>query len=63
MDLQLNVRYNPNLFCIEVDDPVASESYSKWYKDEQAIYSEDCVYDFRRTYIPDDNFQDSLSLD
>ena len=33
---------NPNLSCIEVDDPCASKDYNHWQKDEHAIYSSDC---------------------
>ena len=36
-------RGNPNLKCIEVDDPIASESYSRWDKDSWASYSSDCT--------------------
>ena len=55
---------NPNLYCIEVDNPEAATSYSNWEKDGTATYSEDCsqfvVPDILMTYVPDDNFEQAL---
>ncbi len=53
-------QYNPELLCIQVDNSRISESSSRWHEDSQASYSEDCAYDFRKTYIPDDNFEQAL---
>ncbi len=48
---------NPNLVCIQVDDPTASYlSSSSWEKDATASYSDDCNW----TYVPDDNFENYL---
>ncbi|MEW7289143.1 immunoglobulin-like domain-containing protein [Aquimarina sp. 2304DJ70-9] len=48
---------NPNLVCIQVDDPTASYlSSSSWEKDVTASYSDDCNW----TYVPDDNFENYL---
>ncbi len=33
---------NPNLSCIEVDDPAASRNYPNWIKDAWTNYSENC---------------------
>lgn len=33
---------NPNLTCIQVDNPTASESYPDWQKDATATYNIDC---------------------
>ncbi|MCF8362068.1 MAG: T9SS type A sorting domain-containing protein [Prolixibacteraceae bacterium] len=33
---------NPNLTCIQVDDPTAAANFSDWDKDATAIYSKDC---------------------
>ncbi len=38
----LDVRGNPNLACIQVDDAAASSGYLYWNKDASAVYSEDC---------------------
>ena len=40
----LDVRDNPDLLCIQVDDSIMSLSYDGWYKDSTAHYSEDCGY-------------------
>ncbi|WP_109435853.1 immunoglobulin-like domain-containing protein [Aquimarina sp. AU119] len=48
---------NPNLVCIQVDDPTASYlSSSSWEKDATASFSDDCNW----TYVPDDNFENYL---
>jgi Leucine-rich repeat (LRR) protein len=52
--------YNPNLFCILVDNAtVASGNYITWKKDKEATYS-DTVCDTAFTLIPDSNFEDKL---
>jgi hypothetical protein len=33
---------NPNLYCIDVNDPVNAYFYPLWFKDSTAIYSADC---------------------
>jgi len=33
---------NPNLFCIQVDNVEYANNQPNWFKDETAIYSEDC---------------------
>ncbi|QGY46221.1 T9SS type A sorting domain-containing protein [Maribellus comscasis] len=43
-NMSIYLEMNPDLFCIQVDDPTASENYANWEKDEQASYSEDCGY-------------------
>ena len=40
--IYMNCLENPNLFCIQVDDSIASENYSSWYKDDIAMYNTDC---------------------
>ncbi|CAL2080476.1 T9SS type A sorting domain-containing protein [Tenacibaculum sp. 190524A05c] len=50
----MDARNNPNLTCIEVDDPNAAYlSASNWEKDATANYAEYC----RFTTIPDANFE------
>ena len=51
---------NPNLTCIEVDDPVFSAAAYNWHEDLGTSYSLDCGYDFQKIYIPDDNFEQAL---
>jgi hypothetical protein len=34
---------NPNLNCIQVDDPIAANTYQSWAKDFTAVYSLDCA--------------------
>ena len=34
---------NPNLACIQVDNPAASNNYDFWQKDSTASYSTDCL--------------------
>jgi Leucine-rich repeat (LRR) protein len=53
---------NPNLTCIQVDDPAAALGYT-WRKDASATYSADCGYEDlagSMAYIPDDQFEQSL---
>lgn len=54
-----NASNNPNLFCIQVDDPALAINYAGWYKDKFASYSSDCS-NFPMTYVPDDNFEQTL---
>ncbi len=49
---------NPDMTCIEVDDPEFSSSASGWSKDANATYSLDCHYN--ETYVPDDAFEQTL---
>ncbi|WP_264535836.1 leucine-rich repeat domain-containing protein [Flavobacterium sp. N1736] len=52
--------YNPNLFCILVDNAaVATANYITWKKDKEATYS-DTFCDTGFTLIPDSNFEDKL---
>ena len=52
--------YNPNLFCILVDDAAKAYSYyTAWKKDTEATYS-DTFCDVTFTLIPDSNFEDKL---
>jgi hypothetical protein len=37
---------NPNLDCIQVDDPIAANNYPSWAKDSTAVYSVDCALGF-----------------
>ncbi|MBG6132726.1 Leucine-rich repeat (LRR) protein [Aquimarina sp. EL_43] len=48
----VDVTGNPDLTCIEVDDPTAPE-LAAWLKDNTANYAEYC----RLTYVPNDNFE------
>lgn len=47
---------NPNLECIQVDDP--NNTGATWLKDEATDYSLDC--NFGETFVPDDNFEQAL---
>jgi hypothetical protein len=38
----LNAQNNPNLMCLQVDDPSIAETYAEWIKDSHAIYSNNC---------------------
>ena len=40
--LRVFAAINPNLFCIQVDDPALAATYSNWSKDAQASYSSNC---------------------
>lgn len=53
----MNSKNNPNLLCIQVDDPALAATYSEWQKDAIASYSSDCS---PQTYVPDDNFEQAL---
>ncbi len=57
-----NATNNPDLSCIEVDDPTQANSgtgvYSSWQVDANASYSENCHYN--ETYVPDDAFEQAL---
>jgi len=52
---EFEVTNNPNLTCIEVDDPTATY-LNTWVKDATASYAQFC----RLTYVPDDNFENYL---
>ncbi|MBK6283911.1 MAG: hypothetical protein IPF54_15800 [Draconibacterium sp.] len=57
----LDLTSNENLFCIQVDDPLAANEYYYWWKSGYATYSEDCSnYVLEMTYVPDDNFEQDL---
>ena len=59
--MDVDARVNPELFCIQVDNPVLSAGYAGWRKDQKASYSEDCEnFKVEMTYIPDDNFEQAL---
>ena len=51
-----NATGNPNLSCIQVDDP--NSIGVNWTKDDTASYNQDC--NFGETYVPDDNFEQAL---
>ncbi|WP_246860201.1 leucine-rich repeat domain-containing protein [Flavobacterium sp. KBS0721] len=52
--------YNPNLYCILVDNAAYSyANYTIWSKDKEATYS-DTFCDNTFTLIPDSNFEDIL---
>jgi hypothetical protein len=38
----LNAQNNPDLICIQVDDPSVAETYLEWTKDAHASYSSNC---------------------
>ncbi len=59
-NMRATVNNNPYLFCIQVDNPALSATYTKWYKDSWASYSEECISYSAKTYIPDDNFEQAL---
>ncbi|MFA9389062.1 MAG: BACON domain-containing protein [Prolixibacteraceae bacterium] len=57
----LNITNNPDLSCIQVDDPAFSETNADWKKDEIASYSTNCNANGNAmTYVPDDNFEQAL---
>jgi hypothetical protein len=45
---------NPELYCIQVDDPAWCANSRKWFKDDYARYSEDCGYTSVDELIPAD---------
>jgi len=53
---------NPDLSCIEVDDPAMANSgsgvYGSWQVDVIVSYSDNCHYN--ETYVPDDAFEQAL---
>ena len=56
-----NAKGNENLFCIEVDDPIVSNTYKHWTKQAWTEYKESCDdYIPEWTYVPDDNFEKAL---
>ncbi|MGH1384127.1 hypothetical protein [Kordia sp.] len=52
------VRDNPNLTCIEVDNPAYSNANWSATVDAQSDFSQNCFYGF--TYVPDDAFEQAL---
>ncbi|WP_319589903.1 BACON domain-containing protein [uncultured Draconibacterium sp.] len=61
-NMTVNATFNKGLACISVDDPLASDNYPDWSKDDFAIYSSDCSnHKFDMTYVPDDNFEGWLN--
>ena len=54
-----NATSNPNLLCINVDDPNYSENAAGWNEDANVVYNTDCETN-RFTPIPDDNFEQAL---
>ena len=54
----MDVTGNPDLICIEVDDPAFSEGATGWLKDAAASYNDFCH--FYETYVPDDAFEQAL---
>ncbi|RLD83512.1 MAG: hypothetical protein DRJ10_03340, partial [Bacteroidetes bacterium] len=57
-----NATNNPDLGCIEVDDPAMANSgtgvYASWQTDTGISFSENCHYN--QTYVPDDAFEQAL---
>ena len=39
----VDISNNPNLSCVDVDDPVSAQNNANWIKDVATIYSEDCA--------------------
>jgi len=57
----INANYNPDLLCIQVDDPAASYEKNTWYRNGYAAYSKDCSNNsMKMTYVPDDGFEQIL---
>ena len=42
---------NPSLNCIQVDDPIAANTYPSWAKDFTAVYSVDCALGLKSNEI------------
>jgi len=56
--ITLNAINNPNLYCVEVDDPNMAVEQMNWFIDENvATYQQTCE---RLTFVPDDNFEQAL---
>jgi type IX secretion system substrate protein len=51
-NIVFNALNNPDLYCIQVDDSLASVNYEGWEKDAQAEYSEDCGYTGVEDFAP-----------
>ncbi|MDR2206077.1 MAG: T9SS type A sorting domain-containing protein, partial [Flavobacteriaceae bacterium] len=47
--LMMHAENNPNLACIQVDDPGAAYSNPYWIKDATAIYSTECILSVNET--------------
>ncbi|MHC0444243.1 RCC1 domain-containing protein [Flavobacterium sp. 3-218] len=58
--LYLNLKNNPNLSCIQVDDATFSNANWSTKKDPIANFNTDCVTSNLYTYIPDVNFENKL---
>jgi Leucine-rich repeat (LRR) protein len=57
----VDASFNPDLYCIEVDDPAIAYEKNVWYKNNYAIYTEDCSNLNREmTYVPDNVFEENL---
>src|SRR5690606_9850224 len=59
--MYVNVINNPNLTCIQVDDPETAYNTLNWNKSQCTGYSDDCsTFKMQMTYIPDDKFEQAL---
>lgn len=57
----LNLMYNENLYCVEVDDPASAINKFGWYRSGFTNYSDNCsLFSDKMTYVPDDNFEQAL---
>ncbi|WP_348824594.1 LamG-like jellyroll fold domain-containing protein [Flavobacterium aestuarii] len=56
----LNLKNNPNLSCIQVDDAIYSNANWSDKKDETANFNTDCQDSNQYTLIPDSNFEQKL---
>ena len=57
----VDASFNPDLFCIEVDDPEIAYTKNVWYKNNYAVYTEDCSKNKNdKTYVPDNVFEENL---
>lgn len=57
----INIKNNPVLYCVEVNDPIWCRNY--WIeKDLHTIYTQSCIIEPGQTYIPDINFEYLLWL-
>ena len=54
--MDVHAGYNPDLFCIEVDNPILSAGYSSWRKDEWCCYSTNCPSPSTDTITACDSF-------
>ena len=56
----LNLKDNPSLTCIQVDDAIYSNANWSSIKDDTANFNTDCATSNLYTYIPDVNFENKL---